>query len=209
MKLHHISSSMMLVNTYILMDEEVGEAALIDPGFSNPELFSYLETCPCKLKYLIATHGHGDHTALLGEVQRRFGGKVAIHEADAYFLTSDEALSMFRGSGLTFEPASPDILLHHGDTLQVGSLTLQVLHTPGHTPGGICLRCDPYLFTGDTLFHDDVGRTDFAGGSTEQLRHSISVVLGAIEEDLQVLPGHEEFSTLAHEKAHNPFFKPL
>ena len=91
MKLHHISSSMMLVNTYILMDEEAGEAALIDPGFSNPELFSYLETCPCKLKYLIATHGHGDHTALLGEVQRRFGGKVAIHEADAYFLTSDEA----------------------------------------------------------------------------------------------------------------------
>ena len=89
MKLHHISSSMMLVNTYILMDEEAGEAALIDPGFSNPELFSYLETCPCKLKYLIATHGHGDHTALLGEVQRRFGGKVAIHEADAYFLTSD------------------------------------------------------------------------------------------------------------------------
>lgn len=148
MKLHHISSSMMLVNTYILMDEEAGEAALIDPGFSNPELFSYLETCPCKLKYLIATHGHGDHTALLGEVQRRFGGKVAIHEADAYFLTSDEALSMFRGSGLAFEPASPDILLHHGDTLQVGSLTLQVLHTPGHTPAASACAATPTFSRG-------------------------------------------------------------
>ncbi len=209
MKLHHISSSMMFVNTYILMDETSGEAALIDPGFLNPDLFSYLEQCPYKLKYLIATHGHGDHTALLGQVKRRFGGQVAIHEADAHFLTSDEARSMFRGSGLTFEPAAPELLLHHGDRLQVGNITLEVLHTPGHTKGGICLRADPYLFTGDTLFHDDVGRTDFPGGSAAELRHSISVVLGAIEEDLQILPGHEEFSTLSHEKANNPFFKPL
>ena len=209
MKLHHISSSMMFVNTYILMDETSGEAALIDPGFLNPDLFSYLEQCPYKLKYLIATHGHGDHTALLGQVKRRFGGQVAIHEADAHFLTSDEARSMFRGSGLTFEPAAPELLLHHGDRLQVGNITLEVLHTPGHTKGGICLRADPYLFTGDTLFHDDVGRTDFSGGSAAELRHSISVVLGAIEEDLQILPGHEEFSTLSHEKANNPFFKPL
>ena len=209
MKLHHISSSMMFVNTYILMDETSGEAALIDPGFLNPDLFSYLEQCPYKLKYLIATHGHGDHTALLGQVKRRFGGQVAIHEADAHFLTSDEARSMFRGSGLTFEPAAPELLLHHGDRLQVGNITLEVLHTPGHTKGGICLRADPYLFTGDTLFHDDVGRTDVPGGSAAELRHSISVVLGAIEEDLQILPGHEEFSTLSHEKANNPFFKPL
>ena len=209
MKLHHISSSMMFVNTYILMDETSGEAALIDPGFLNPDLFSYLEQCPYKLKYLIATHGHGDHTALLGQVKRRFGGQVAIHEADAHFVTSDEARSMFRGSGLTFEPAAPELLLHHGDRLQVGNITLEVLHTPGHTKGGICLRADPYLFTGDTLFHDDVGRTDFPGGSAAELRHSISVVLGAIEEDLQILPGHEEFSTLSHEKANNPFFKPL
>ena len=209
MKLHHISSSMMFVNTYILMDETSGEAALIDPGFLNPDLFSYLEQCPYKLKYLIATHGHGDHTALLGQVKRRFGGQVAIHEADAHFLTSDEARSMFRGSGLTFEPAAPELLLHHGDRLQVGNITLEVLHTPGHTKGGICLRADPYLFTGDTLFHDDGGRTDFPGGSAAELRHSISVVLGAIEEDLQILPGHEEFSTLSHEKANNPFFKPL
>ena len=209
MKLHHISSSMMFVNTYILMDETSGEAALIDPGFLNPDLFSYLEQGPYKLKYLIATHGHGDHTALLGQVKRRFGGQVAIHEADAHFLTSDEARSMFRGSGLTFEPAAPELLLHHGDRLQVGNITLEVLHTPGHTKGGICLRADPYLFTGDTLFHDDVGRTDFPGGSAAELRHSISVVLGAIEEDLQILPGHEEFSTLSHEKANNPFFKPL
>ena len=151
MKLHHISSSMMFVNTYILMDETSGEAALIDPGFLNPDLFSYLEQCPYKLKYLIATHGHGDHTALLGQVKRRFGGQVAIHEADAHFLTSDEARSMFRGSGLTFEPAAPELLLHHGDRLQVGNITLEVLHTPGHTKGGICLRADPYLFTGDTL----------------------------------------------------------
>ena len=191
------------------MDETSGEAALIDPGFLNPDLFSYLEQCPYKLKYLIATHGHGDHTALLGQVKRRFGGQVAIHEADAHFLTSDEARSMFRGSGLTFEPAAPELLLHHGDRLQVGNITLEVLHTPGHTKGGICLRADPYLFTGDTLFHDDVGRTDFPGGSAAELRHSISVVLGAIEEDLQILPGHEEFSTLSHEKANNPFFKPL
>jgi glyoxylase-like metal-dependent hydrolase (beta-lactamase superfamily II) len=207
MKLHHISSSMMFVNTYILMDEKAGEAVLIDPGFINPELFQFLEQCPCKLKYLIATHGHGDHTGLLAEVKDRFGGLVCIHEDDAHFLTSEMAFRQFGGANLGLRPAAPDILLHHGDNLTAGDITRTVYHTPGHTPSGICLEAAPYLFTGDTLFHDDVGRTDFPGGSASQLRHSISVVLGGIEGDLQVLPGHEEFSTLAYEKANNPYFK--
>ncbi|MBQ2697474.1 MAG: MBL fold metallo-hydrolase [Clostridia bacterium] len=207
MKLHHISSSMMFVNTYILMDEQAGEAAVIDPGFMNPELFTFLESCPCKVKYIIATHGHGDHVGLIGDVKKRFGGEVAIHEADAHFLTSGAAMKMFAQAGLNFENVAPDILLKHGDHLKVGSIDLEVIHTPGHTKGGICLKAAPYLFTGDTLFFNDIGRTDFEGGSMEEMRHSLQVVLASIEEDLEVLPGHEDFSTLAHEKANNPYFK--
>jgi len=207
MKLHHIESSPMLVNTYILMDEAAGEAAVIDPGFHNHKLFEYLASMPCKVKYIIATHGHGDHTALMGRVKQDFGGQIVIHEADAPFLASKSQFSLMMGG--SYVRPEPDILLKGGERLTVGSLTLEVIHTPGHSKGGICLLCPPYLFTGDTLFHDDVGRTDFDGGSHEELRHSIAVVLGRLEGDYQVLPGHEEFSTLSYEKANNPFFKPL
>ena len=100
----------------------------------------------------------------------------------------------------------PDRLLQGGECLPLGDLQLEILHTPGHSPGGICIKLPPYLISGDTLFFNTVGRTDFSGGSAALLRHSISVLLGAIPEDLQVLPGHGVFTTLAHEKANNPWF---
>ena len=210
MKLHHIESSLMFVNTFILIDEASGECAVIDPGFSNAALFEYLQAEPLKVKYIIATHGHGDHVALMGSVKEQFGGDICIHAGDANVLEKAAERGIMRAMQMEFaQVAAPDIILQDGDKLQVGSLTLDILHTPGHSPGGICIKASPYLITGDTLFWNDVGRTDFQGGSPELLRHSISVVLGSLEEDLQVLPGHEGFTTLDNEKANNNWFKPV
>ncbi len=206
MKMHHIESSPMLVNTYILYDD-TKEAAVIDPGFHNPKLFSFLKETGLNVKYIIATHGHGDHTSLMGKVKAEFGGDVVIHKDDAFMLSVPSRFSEVMGD--QFIMTTADMLLEGGETLKVGDFEIKVLHTPGHSKGGVCFIADKYLITGDTLFWNDVGRTDFEGGSHDELRHSISVVLGAVEGDLDVLPGHEDFTTLAHEKANNPFFKPL
>jgi glyoxylase-like metal-dependent hydrolase (beta-lactamase superfamily II) len=201
MKVETIVSGRLLNNTYLITDEKTGEYAVIDPGENNRELFSTLQHMEKgKLKYIIATHGHYDHVTDMPAVKEAFGGQTVIHKADAPMLHDRRNL----GNRAKWEP---DILLSGGERLMLGDTVLTIINTPGHTKGGICIRCGSFLFTGDTLFHDDVGRTDIPGGSEEELRHSIKTVLGAIEEDLTVLPGHEESSTLLYEKINNLFFK--
>ena len=202
-KLHHIDSSMMFVNTYVLADLATNECVVIDPGFQNPALFDLLENSGYKVELIIATHAHGDHTALIGPVQQQYGGRVAVHGADSSSFTGVPGRMM----GMEFTIPKPDLLLGDGDVIEVGeAVRLRVIHTPGHSPGGICLLSPPYLFTGDTLFWNTVGRTDFAGGDIEQLKHSVAVTLAALDDSLQVLPGHEGFTTLANEKANNIWF---
>ena len=206
MRIHHIESSMMAVNTYIVLEEAARVCAVIDPGFHNPDLFTFLDGCGCAVRYIVATHGHGDHTALIPALKERYGGEVCIHEADAGALRGAKGNRLLGFFGMAAKPMEPDRLLQGGECLPLGDLQLEILHTPGHSPGGICIKLPPYLISGDTLFFNTVGRTDFSGGSAALLRHSISVLLGAIPEDLQVLPGHGVFTTLAHEKANDPWF---
>lgn len=202
-KLHHIDSSMMFVNTYILADLATNQCVVIDPGFQNPALFDLLDNSPYTVNTIVATHRHGDHVALIGEVQKKYGGQVAIHRADAAEFDGVPRRMM----GMEFTLPKPDLLLEDGDLIEVGeAVKLQVIHTPGHSPGGICLLSPPYLFTGDTLFWNTVGRTDFEGGDTTQLKYSVAVVLAALDDSLQVLPGHEGFTTLANERANNLWF---
>ncbi|KJS11238.1 MAG: beta-lactamase [Peptococcaceae bacterium BRH_c8a] len=192
-------------NCYIIGDEQTKEAVVVDPGAEGNRILSRLEKKGLQCKYIILTHGHMDHVGALNEVGEATGAQVMIHKADAGMLTSpSQNLSAFMGAKLKFKEA--DKLLEDGDKIQLGSITIEVLHTPGHTLGGICLKLDDKnIITGDTLFAGSVGRSDFPGGSHEQLINSIKTKLMTYPDDTTVYPGHGPSSTIGSEKKHNPF----
>ncbi len=191
----------------------VGEPAIvIDPGGDAPVILA--ELAGATVSAVVLTHGHFDHLGAAAEVVAATGAPLLVHEADAARITSDEAHgtggAMFGFDGLVAPPA--DRLLRDGDAVVSGDLKLTVLHTPGHTPGGICLFAEdpdggaPHLFTGDTLFALSVGRTDFPGGDARALSTSIARKFTALPEATLVHPGHGPDSTIGREARLNPFW---
>jgi len=155
------------------------------------------------IKFIILTHGHIDHTGALKEVREVTGAKVAIHADDAKSLKQQSLSRIF---GLSYPtPPPPDRLLKDGDSLDVGGMHFEVLHTPGHTPGGICLLGEGVAFSGDTLFNYGVGRTDLPGGSSSQLVNSIQTKLMVLPDNTVVYPGHGAATTIGAERVGNPF----
>ena len=180
-------------NCYIL--EEGNEAAVIDPGGEAPAILEALEGA--ELRYILLTHGHYDHVGGVAELKKaRPQAEVYIHEGD--FREVDPSLFPLHVQldGVKF--------YGEGSILSLGGLTIQVLHTPGHSEGGVTLRCGELLFCGDTLFAGSCGRTDFPGGSVPKLLASLRR-LGKLEGDFQVCPGHMELTTLEEERRQNPY----
>lgn len=193
-------------NCYIVTDPETGETAVIDPGFAQNSLMDALMPIREQVRLILLTHRHFDHIMGAAAVKELTGAKIAIHALDAAGLQSPkDSLAFYGGEhfGKKQVAVEPDILLSDGDTVPLGSLRFRVIHTPGHTAGSICLVCGDVLFSGDTLFYESVGRTDFPTGNYGALMNSFKK-LAALEGDFRVLPGHYEETTLEHERRHNP-----
>ncbi|SFR03048.1 MBL fold metallo-hydrolase [Desulfoscipio geothermicus] len=190
-------------NCYIIGCAETGFGAVIDPGDEDARILEQLQHLKLKCQYIILTHGHVDHIGAVGEVHAATGAAVCIHQADAERLVNPARYSLLPVDSV--KPKTADRLLKDGDKIQVGKTTLEVIHTPGHTPGGVCLKTEDILFTGDTLFAGSVGRSDLPGGSHNQLINSIKTKLLAFPDATKVYPGHGPASTIGAEKKFNPF----
>jgi hydroxyacylglutathione hydrolase len=195
------------VNCYILADEETLEAVVIDPGGDEDEILDVLNRHKFKLKYIIDTHGHFDHVDANQPLRDATGAQLAIHEADAQMLSQPSAEAMFF-TGNKLRRSEADVLLKEGDVLAFGKYRLKVLHTPGHTPGGISLVLEdhPYVYVGDLLFAGSIGRTDFPGGSFEDLSEAVKSKIFTLGDNYTVYPGHGPVTTVAQERKYNPFF---
>lgn len=191
-------------NCYVLFDESTKEAAVIDPGGDFPELKSYIEENGLKVNYIIITHGHGDHIGALQELKNYTGATVCIHKEDHEMLKSKRK-NYSEEMGFPSVEMSADKLLADGDILKLGDAELSIIHTPGHSKGGICIYSEGSLFSGDTLFACSIGRTDLEGGSFQEIISSIKEKLLVLPENTKVYPGHGSSSTILIEKKRNPF----
>jgi len=192
---------------YVVGCEKTGKGMIIDPGGDEGTILTACEGEGLTVDYIVNTHGHPDHVCGNGIIKQKTGAGIIMHEADADFFARPEVESYFAMLGLAATPP-PDTLVRDGDTITVGELSFTVIHTPGHTPGGMCLYRPPDLFTGDTLFAGGVGRTDFPGGSTRELLHSIRERLLNLPHETVVWPGHGYggvHSTIGDEMRSNPF----
>ncbi|MDR1693307.1 MAG: MBL fold metallo-hydrolase [Oscillospiraceae bacterium] len=192
-------------NCYLVSDGETLDAAIVDPGGGAERILSRIRANGLNVRYVFLTHGHFDHILALEEV--RPGAAVVIHEKDAAYLRDRSLSAPFRG--LSAPVTDADILARDGDAFRLGRYTVEVLHTPGHTPGSVCLRIpeagggrEGVLFTGDTLFEDDCGRCDLPGGDYAAMLRSLRR-LAALPGDYAVYPGHDVATTLQRERERN------
>lgn len=199
MKIISMQVGPIMTNCYILIDEESKKTAVIDPGEDADRILAALREEDSQVEYILLTHGHYDHTTAVPELHAALPqARIYIHQADA------------NGAGSKLFPLASqveDLLLYdEGDTLVLGGLTIQVLHTPGHSPGSVTLQVEDVLFSGDTLFAGSCGRTDLPGGSYDQMMASLKR-LGELEGEFRVLPGHNAPSTLDREREYNSFVR--
>jgi glyoxylase-like metal-dependent hydrolase (beta-lactamase superfamily II) len=195
---------------YLIGDEETQEGLFIDPADDAKRLLGEAKSLGLnKIKYIVNTHSHVDHIMGNAEMVKKTGAKVIIHAEDAAALvqTPSYLLEMF---GATASPPA-DIVVKEGDAIEVGNVNVKVIHTPGHSPGGMSLYADGMVFTGDTLFVGSVGRTDFPGSSWDVLETSIRKKLYVLPGETVVFPGHNygstPTSTIQYERRHNPFVR--
>ncbi len=197
-------------NSYVLRDSDSAtDCLVIDTGLEAGGLIDLLEEQKLNPVAIVFTHGHVDHIGGVAALRSKFPDmKVHIHKLDAEMLTEPGAnLSGMTGAPFSTEPE--DFPLAEQDVVEQAGVELLVLHTPGHTPGGVCLYSekDGVAFVGDTLFAESVGRADFPGGSMSQLISSIKEKLFILPDETKVYPGHGPATTIGHEKAHNPFLR--
>ncbi len=192
-------------NCYIVGSEASKEGMIIDPGDEAGVILRNVKDLGLEIRSIVLTHGHIDHIGALKEVKEATGAGVAIHTDEAKSL-QEQSLSTLLGLSYPTLPP-PDQLLKDGDSIDIGDLHFLVLHTPGHSPGGICLLGQGVLFSGDTLFNYGIGRADFPGSNYSQLMNSIHTKLMTLPDNTAVFPGHGPDTTIGAERSSNPFLQ--
>lgn len=201
MKLYHLVSGPLRVNTFYLVNEETASAVLIDCGENYKQVKQTEERYGFKVKAVLLTHAHFDHAGCAKRLQDD-GAKIYISKTDAPKLSNEDNLAGWFGR--SFEQLVPNYTFEHGNVINVEGISFTVMMTPGHTDGSACFILGDMIFSGDTLFAESVGRTDFPTGDHEKLVESVQRLF-ALDGDYTVYPGHEEFTTLSHERKYNMF----
>jgi hydroxyacylglutathione hydrolase len=191
-------------NCYIIGSETSGQGLILDPGDESDDILSAVQNSGLKIKILVATHGHIDHIGAIGTLKRTLAVPVAIHQSDATALQGDGRFFWGRSFG---PPMNADRILNDGDIIDVADLHFEVINTPGHTFGGICLYGHGALFTGDTLFHHSIGSSGIGTGTRAQLLNSINDKLMVLPPETVVYPGHGSQTTIGEEKKGNRYIR--
>jgi len=196
-------------NCFIVGSEATNEGMIIDPGADANAILKAVKDLDLSIVLIVATHNHMDHIGALAKVKEATGADYAVHELDVEGMKPEvfgRMVGVVMGGGFKAAP-KPDRLLHEGDVIEIGDLKFSVLHTPGHTPGGISLLGDGIVFSGDTLFNLGIGRTDMHGGDFATLMDSIVNKLLTLPDDTIVYPGHGPSTTIGDERKRNPFLR--
>ena len=204
LKVISIQVGSLSTNCYLVYDPNSKDCLIIDPGDEPSKIIKAIDKERLHPKIVINTHGHPDHTAANTEIKDKYNIPVYIHEKDAPYLT-EEASRIMQMLGYKSTNAKPDKQLREGDEISLGKIVFKVYHIPGHTQGGIALYGDGKVFTGDSLFAGDIGRSDLYGGSEEELIAAIRSKLLTLPDETIVYPGHGMTSTIAEEKKSNPY----
>ncbi len=195
-------------NCHVIGDTESNEGAIIDPGDQADRILQVVKETGLDIKYLIATHGHFDHVAAVQPLKNEIECEFLLHKEDLPPVQRSKESAMNWGIDIEQVP-DPDRFVDEGDVVKLGTLELQIIHTPGHSLGGMCVYIpeEKVLFSGDTLFSGSIGRTDFEGGSMEDLKNSIKEKLYTLPDDTVVYPGHMGETSIGDEKVQNMFVR--
>lgn len=206
MRITNLPSGALQANTYLAVDEKTNEGFIVDPGGYNKVLTKEVRDNDVNIKYIILTHGHSDHICGVNEHKAEFPDAKIVAYKDEEAMLENPNLNQSPGFGVPYSTKA-DILVSDGDELKVGDVTLKFIHTPGHTEGGMCIYVKEAkaLFSGDTLFRQSIGRTDFPGGSYKEIMDSIRKKLFLLPDNTNVFPGHMGTTSIGFEKENNPF----
>lgn len=196
----------LMTNCYLLGCKQTKAIAIIDPGAESEKIIKEIDKANLKPKFIILTHGHGDHIGAINGLKKKYNIPVYIHENDKELLEN----SYLNFSAFMFGKETSiiaDKKLKDNDTIVLGNFKIKVLHTPGHTPGSIVLKCNNILFSGDTLFQNGIGRTDLPGGSYDKIINSIKTKILSLPDDTIVYPGHGPETNVIEEKTNNYYLK--
>ena len=194
-------------NCYIIWDTATKCAAIIDPGGDKERIVESVSSGQLDVQYVLLTHGHPDHYFHAGELAEYYDAQIAMHESDIPALTEGLSIAEMYYDMTDFVSFTPSRILNDGDAIELGDSAISVLHTPGHSPGGVAFVTDAGVFCGDTVFAGSVGRTDLPGGSFEQLISSIRVQILALDDPTALYPGHGPATTVGAERKSNPYIQ--